>query len=129
MQMRSGAARSAGAGGVGVAARSRAPRPAASAAPARKAPRAAAVGVGTSAGTAIVAWPLPLLRRPGTYSSSTAWKLVPPKPNALTPATRVAPSGTSQSRRVVLTANGADDQSTFGLGRSKPRLGTRVLWW
>ena len=71
---------------------------------------------GTSAGTAIVAWPLPFDSRPGTCSSSTAWKFVPPKPNALTPATRVAPSGTSQSRSSVLTANGVDDQSTFGFG-------------
>ena len=83
---------------------------------------------GTSAGTAIDARPLPLDKRPGTCSSSTAWKLVPPKPNALTPATRVAPSATSQSRNSVLTANGVDDQSTFGFGRTKPRLGGSVLW-
>ena len=103
MQIRSGAARSSAAGGGGGAspdsttARSRAASPASSAAPTRSAPRdarrAAAGGrappasAGTSAGTAIVACPLPLDRRPGTYSSSTAWKLVPPKPNALTPAT------------------------------------------
>ena len=44
--------------------------------------------------------------RPGTYSSSTTWKLVPPKPNALTPAPRTPPRATSQSRSSVLTANG-----------------------
>ena len=54
---------------------------------------------------------------------------MPPKPNALTPATRGAPSGSSQSRSSVLTANGVDDQSTFGFGAAKPRLGGSVLWW
>src|SRR4051812_38006206 len=72
--------------------------------------------------------PLPV-SRPGTYSSSTAWKFVPPKPNALTPATRVSPLRTSQSRSDVFTLNGVDGQSTFGFGAAKPRLGGSVLLW
>ena len=40
---------------------------------------------------------------PGTYSSSTAWKLVPPKPKALTPARRTPDAGFSQSLSSVLT--------------------------
>ncbi len=57
----------------------------------------------------------------------TMWKFVPPKPNALTPATRVRPGATSQSRSSVLTANGEAAQSTLGLGRSKLRLGGSTL--
>ena len=71
-------------------------------------------------------WPL-LVRWPGTCSSMTMWKLVPPKPNALTPATRVRPGATSQSRSSVLTANGDAAQSTLGFGRSKLRLGGSTL--
>ncbi len=81
---------------------------------------------GTPAPTLIAAWPFEL-RRPGTCSSMTMWKLVPPKPNALTPATRVAPAGISQSRSSVLTAKGEPAQSMFGLGRSKFRLGGSTL--
>ena len=128
-----------------MTARSRAASPASSAAPTSSTPRGgdfaagadapaggvapAASSAGTSAGTAIVARPLPFVRRPGTCSSSTAWKFVPPKPNALTPATRLPPFDSSQSRSSVLTANGVADQSTFGFGRAKPRLGGSSLWW
>jgi hypothetical protein len=35
--------------------------------------------------------------RPGTYSSRTAWKLVPPKPNALTPTERTWPGSVFHS--------------------------------
>ena len=44
-----------------------------------------------------------VVRLPGTYSSSTAWKLVPPKPNALTPARRTPQGGLAQSLSSVLT--------------------------
>ena len=91
--------------------------------------RLARAGTGRrgAAGTAIeVRCPL-VVRCPGTCSSITTWKLVPPKPNALTPATRVAPSATSQSRASVLTANGDADQSRLGFGRSKFRLGGSTL--
>ena len=53
----------------------------------------------------------------------TMWKFVPPNPNALTPATRAWPAGTSQSRSSVLTANGDRVQSRLGFGRSKLTLG------
>src|SRR5450755_974654 len=65
--------------------------------------------------------------RPGTYSSSTAWKLVPPKPNALTAPRRTPDGGTGQSRSLVLTWNGDAAQSTLGLGSRKFRLGGRTL--
>ena len=80
----------------------------------RRRPRRGAIAVGGGDG-------------PGTYSSMTTWKLVPPKPNALTPATRARPAATSQSRSSVLTANGDAVQSTLGLGRSKLRLGGSTL--
>ena len=56
----------------------------------------------TAAGTAWYLRPPPV-RRPGTYSSKTAWKLVPPKPKALTPARRTPLSGFCHSRRSPLT--------------------------
>src|SRR5450755_4266280 len=49
------------------------------------------------------------------------WKLVPPKPNALTPAQRARPLTVSQGRVVVLTRTGEAAQSMLGLGYSKPR--------
>ena len=56
----------------------------------------------------------------GEYSSSTVWKLVPPKPKALTPARRTPASGRSHSRSSVLTRNGLWEKSMsgFGLARS-----------
>jgi hypothetical protein len=60
--------------------------------------------------------------RPGTYSSSTAWKLVPPKPNALTAAQRTPPWATSQGRVVVLTRSGEDAQSAGLLVRALSRV-------
>ena len=61
--------------------------------------------------------------RPGTCSSTTTWKLVPPNPNALTPPRRTSFSGASHGRRCVLTAKGRVSQSTLGFGFSKCRLG------
>ncbi len=61
--------------------------------------------------------------RPGTCSSRTAWKLVPPKPNADTPARRMPPTGLAHSRSSVLTLNGDEAQSRLGLGTLKFRLG------
>src|SRR5208283_394399 len=40
---------------------------------------------------------------PGMYSSSTAWKFVPPKPNALTPTRRTLSAGTVHGFSSVLT--------------------------
>jgi hypothetical protein len=61
--------------------------------------------------------------RPGTCSSSTAWKLVPPNPNALTPAVRTSPPRTSQSRSSPLTRNGDRLQSRCGFGTEALMLG------
>ena len=55
------------------------------AAPITSAPRAP--GATAGAGGALAR--LPRVSRPGTCSSSTTWKLVPPKPNAETPARRM----------------------------------------
>ena len=63
------------------------------------------------------------VRRPGTYSSTTTWKFVPPKPKALTPARRIPPSDVSHGRSAVFTANGQCAKSMVGLGCSKCRLG------
>jgi hypothetical protein len=65
--------------------------------------------------------------RPGTNSSSTAWKFVPPNPNALTPPRRGSPIDTGHSRNSVLTRNGEVAQSTFGLGSWKCRLGASIF--
>src|SRR6266511_312750 len=67
--------------------------------------------------------------RPGTYSSITTWKLVPPKPNALTPPERAPPGGgAGHPRSEVVTRNGVSAQSTFGFGSTKFRLGASTLW-
>ena len=55
-------------------------------------------------------------------SSRITWALVPPKPNALTPARR-GPSWRGQSRSALLTKNGLPAKSICGLGVSKCRLG------
>ena len=65
--------------------------------------------------------------RPGTYSSRATWKLVPPKPNALTPARRGSGPEWVHSRRSVFTRNGVAAQSTLGLGSLKCRLGGSTL--
>ena len=57
------------------------------------------------------------------YSSSAAWKLVPPNPKALTPARRTPPGGCGHSRSSPFTRNGELAQSTFGFGSRKFRLG------
>ena len=74
-------------------------------------------------------WRAPPSSRPGTYSSSTAWKLVPPKPKALTPPRRTPDSGRTQSRSSVLTRKGLLAKSMSGLGREKLRLGGSTLSW
>ena len=66
--------------------------------------------------------------RPGMYSSRTTWKLVPPKPNALTPAMRTPVGGVGHSRSSVLTRNGPAAKSMLGLGAAKFRLGGSTLW-
>ena len=66
--------------------------------------------------------------RPGTYSSRTAWKLVPPKPNALTPARRTPPAG-APTRAARCSPRRASARSRCsGLGASKWRLGGSTLW-
>ena len=56
--------------------------------------------------------------RPGTYSSSTTWKFVPPKPNALTPARRTPSGGAGQSRSSVFDPErGAWPSRRSGSGR------------
>ena len=70
------------------------------------------------------------LCRPGTCSSRTTWKLVPPKPKADTPPRRI-PSGpvSLHGRRVVLTLAGVRSQSTFSLGVTKLSEGARTFSW
>src|SRR5579871_3052124 len=60
------------------------------------------VMAGAMSGTAMDFFPLPLSRC-GIYSSSTAWKLVPPNPKALRPARRMLSAGTVQGFNSVLT--------------------------
>src|ERR1700758_791281 len=55
--------------------------------------------------TAIERFPFPLSRC-GIYSSSTAWKLVPPNPKALRPARRTPSGATFHSLNSVLTKRG-----------------------
>ncbi len=64
------------------------------------------VGVGSTCGgrrkcirDLAVAGPDP----PGKYSSTTTWKLVPPKPKAETPACRTWPGAAFHSRSSVFT--------------------------
>jgi len=61
-------------------------------------------------------------------SSSTAWALVPPIPNELTPARRGA-AERGQARAVALTKNGVCSNAICGFARSKCRLGGRTPWW
>src|SRR3990172_10598143 len=68
-----------------------------------------------------------VVKRPGTHSSITIWKLVPPKPKDETPARRISPSGLSQGRNVVLTKNGRCSKSIFGFGLLKLAEGGRTL--
>ncbi len=68
---------------------------------------------------------------PGTCSSSTMWKLVPPKPNALTPERRMDPPfvpGFSHARSSVFTRKGEREKSMFGFGAWKLRLGGSIPW-
>lgn len=89
---------------------------------------AGAGGTGRAGPAAFVAVP-PSLRGsapsylPGTYSSSTAWKLAPPNPKALTPARRTPPGGRGHSRSSPFTRNGDLAQSALGFGSRKFRLG------
>ena len=52
-------------------------------------------------------------------SSTTRWKLVPPKPKELIPARRTSPSFFSHGRATVFTRKGKCEKSMLGLGRSK----------
>src|SRR5262249_54349024 len=52
------------------------------------------------------------------YSSSTAWKLVPPKPKALTPATRGSGPPWIHGRASVLRKNGLSPKFALLLGFS-----------
>ena len=66
--------------------------------------------------------------RPGTYSSRTAWKLVPPKPNALTPAHAHAARGCRPLAQLgVDPERDRRPSRRFGLGCSKCRLGASTL--
>ena len=115
---RSGARRSASRGGAGAGARPcRASSWAAwsffassvsSAAPTRSAPRSGGFGAAEgaaagAAGTETCTGRLPFVRAPGTCSSRTTWKFVPPKPKAERPARRTPQAGFSHSRSSVLT--------------------------
>ncbi len=85
-------------------------------------------GEGAALAAAPIAWTRGAgLCRPGTCSSSTTWKLVPPKPNALTPPRRMPHGGVGHSRNAVLTLNGERSQSTFGFGSRKLRLGASTF--
>src|ERR1035441_2903029 len=81
---------------------------------------------GDGAVTATDRFPFPL-SLPGMYSSSTAWKLVPPKPKALRPARRGVFAGTVHGRNSVLTYRGERAKSIAELGCSKFRLGGNTL--
>ena len=62
------------------------------------------------------------------YSSRTAWKFVPPKPKALTPARRGRPScGWSHGSACVQSRNGPSCRSSLGLGVSMPMVGGSTL--
>jgi hypothetical protein len=86
----------------------------------------AAVGV-TAAGTCTKGWRLTSM--PGTYSSTTTWKLVPPKPKAETPQRRGANDGRSHGRALVLTSKGILSNGMAGLSTSQLIDGGRILWW
>src|SRR5436189_292599 len=60
-------------------------------------------------------------------SSRTMWKLVPPKPNALTPARRGVPGFTVHGWSFVFTKSGECAKSMPGLWRWQLRLGGRTL--
>src|SRR5271167_3586896 len=91
---------------------------------------ATATPFSTSVGGAVTATdrlPLPF-SLPGRYSSKTAWKLVPPKPNALTAARRGVSPGTVHGFSSVLTYSGEWAKSMSGLGFSQCKLGGSNLW-
>ncbi len=67
------------------------------------------------------------LAGPPGYSSTITWALLPPSPNALTPALRGAPSARlGHSRPSATTWNGPWAKGASGLGRLKCRVGTWV---
>ena len=70
-----------------------------------------------------------LVSRPGTCSSTTTWKLVPPNPKADTPQRRGPNAGLSHGRALVLTSNGILSNGMFGFGSRKLSDGGRILWW
>ena len=70
--------------------------------------------------SAIVRWYV------GLYPSKAMWKLVPPNPNAETPARRGCDSGSGHSSGDVGTKKGMFSQSTVGFGVSNPAEGGMV---
>ena len=68
-------------------------------------------------------------RRMGVYSSSTAWALMPAKPNAFTPARR-GESGSAwiQGRTCRLSLKGLSGRSSRGCGCSEFKVGGRTRW-
>ena len=63
------------------------------------------------------------------YSSITTWKLVPPKPKALTPARRTPSLLGSHSRSSVFTRRGDESKSIPGLGFVKFTVGGNTFSW
>jgi hypothetical protein len=61
----------------------------------------------------------------GACAPSTTWKFVPPKPNALTPASRSS-AGAAHGRASVWNANGLVAGSQAGLGRDRCSVGGRT---
>ena len=61
------------------------------------------------------------------YSSSTAWKFVPPNPNALTPAVRGWSAPWTHGRASVLRYSGPPSRFAFGFGTSTS-VGGSTLW-
>ena len=57
------------------------------------------------------------------YSSSAMWKLLPPKPNELTPARRGWASPRTQGRARVPRWNGLSSSASFGFGASTLMVG------
>ena len=72
-------------------------------------------------------FPLPPVILWGMYSSSTAWKLVPPKPKALRPARRTLSAATVHGFSSALTKRGEWAKSISGLGRWQFTLGGNTL--
>ncbi len=66
--------------------------------------------------------------RAPAYSSSTRWKLLPPKPKELRPALRVCPAARIHGRACVFRTKGLLATSSFGLGASILIVGGSTRW-